>query len=59
MDWEPTKTRTWARMPVALVRLGTGRQWAHPFPPLTLRVPRSGREPIGGPAFELLGLNGP
>ena len=25
IDWEPTKTRTWARMPTVLVRLGTSR----------------------------------
>ena len=59
MDCELTKTQTWAEMHATLVCSGTGRQWAHPFPPLTLRAPQSGCEPIGGPAFELLVLNGP
>ena len=59
MDWEPTKTRTWAGMPTTLIRLGISRKWAHPLPSLALRVPWSGFAPVGGPAFELLVLNGP
>jgi hypothetical protein len=51
----------------ALLRLerGSGCPWcscaqrAYPYPPLTLKVPQSGCEPIGEPTFKLLGLNGP
>jgi len=37
-------------MPATFVHLGTSRQWAHPFPPLTLRVPQRGYEPVEGSA---------
>ena len=46
-------------MSVALVRLGASRLRAHPFPFLTLRVPRAVVEHVDGLAFELLGLGGP
>ena len=52
----PAETQSWAGMPVALVRLGTGHLWAHPFPSLTLWVPGAVVEPIDGPTFELLDL---
>ena len=47
-----------ARMPMTLVRPGTGHLPAYPFPPLTLKVPGAVVEPIGGPTFRLLGLDG-
>ena len=46
-------------MPTALVRPGTGRYRAHPFRPLTLKVLGAIVEPVSGPTFELLGLDGP
>ena len=44
---------------MALMHLGTGRLWAHPFPSLILRVPGVAVEPVDKPTFELLGPNGP
>jgi hypothetical protein len=43
------KTPTCVKMPVALVRLGTGRYRTHPSPPLVLMVSRGGCEPVGRP----------
>ena len=59
MDNALARTRTCVGIPIVLVRLGIGHKRAHPFPPLALKVPLSGCEPIGGPTFKLVGHNGP
>ena len=48
MDRAIAETRTRVGMPMALVRPGAGRLWAHPSPPLTLVVPGAAANPLVG-----------